>query len=242
MGNSNVKRVAIMQPYFLPYIGYFQLICASDVFVFYDDVHFIKKGWLRRNRIWSDSQELLISLPCKGASQNKLINEVQVDVDHPSFQKIQKSIRQAYSNADYFETIEPLLEQIFTLKRCSVAEFNIHSIKTILNYLGIEKQLVISSEVSPETRGMQRAERLIEITNLFGGTTYINSPGGKTLYTPDVFHEHGIKLEFFNPSIPIHDSGTRKGMPLELSILDVLFNMEPKRVAKLLCDETRLEN
>jgi hypothetical protein len=236
------RTVAIMQPYFLPYIGYFQLICASDVFVFYDDVHFMKKGWLRRNRIWSNSKELMISLPCKGASQNKLINEVEVATEHPDYLKIQKTISQSYAKAEHFNSIDPLLEQIFSLNHCSVADFNVHSLKIILNYLGIDRKILKSSEVSPETKGMQRAQRLIAITKLLGGATYINSPGGTSLYTPDIFHDHGIELEFLKNSIPVYDSGPRKGMPLELSIIDSLFNIAPKKLLEILHNGNSIES
>ena len=224
MGNSDVKRVAIMQPYFLPYIGYFQLICASDVFVFYDDVHFIKKGWLRRNRIWSNSQELLISLPCKGASQNKLINEVLVDTSHASFQSIRTTIEHAYRKAPQWQQASPLLGDIFYERVCSVSEFNERSIKAVMDYLSMPLNAVKSSELAPETRGMPRAERLIAISKILNGTTYINMPGGKDLYDPEFFERESIALKFLKPRIPNHTAPQAKGRAMNMSIIDALMH------------------
>ena len=220
-------RVAIMQPYFLPYLGYFQLIAAADVFVFYDDVHFIKKGWLRRNRIWSNNQEQLISLPCIGASQNKLINEVEVDVTHPSYCKIKESIYHAYRKAPEFENIAPLIEQIFEDRPCTVAEFNVRSICSILNYIGVSTHCVLSSEVAPESRGMHRADRLISITKKFGSSTYINSLGGKDLYDKTYFKSKDIELQFLDPKIPAFEDGIRVGQKMNLSIIDSLMLHSP---------------
>jgi len=223
-------RVAIMQPYFLPYIGYFQLICASDVFVFYDDVHFIKKGWLRRNRIWSNSQELLISLPCKGASQNKLINEVLVDTSHASFQGIRTSIEHAYRKSPQWQHVSQLLDDIFHERVCSISEFNERSIKAVMDYLGMPLNAVKSSELAPETRGMPRAERLIAISKKLNGTTYINMPGGKALYEPKIFESASVALKFLKPRIPNHTAPQAKGRAMNMSIIDAIMHYPPAEI------------
>ena len=232
MINSDVKRVAIMQPYFLPYIGYFQLICASDVVVFYDDVHFMKKGWLRRNRIWSNSKELMISLPCKGASQNKLINEVLVDTSHASFRSIRTSTEHAYRKAPQWQHVSPLLDDIFHESVCSVSEFNERSIKAVMNYLGMPLNALKSSELAPETRGMPRAERLIAISKILNGTTYINMPGGKDLYDPKFFKRESIALKFLKPGIPNHTAPQANGRTMNMSIIDALMYYPPVEINK----------
>jgi len=216
-------RVAIMQPYFLPYLGYFQLIAAADVFVFYDDVHFIKKGWLRRNRIWSNKQEQLISLPCKGVSSNKLINEIEVATKHPDYFKIKKSIIQSYAKASEFKKLRPLLEQIFDDHQCTLAEFNTRSITAILNYLDIRCELISSSEFAPETRGLERSDRLISITKKLSSSTYINSLGGKDLYDKAYFSSKDIELQFLDPNLPVFPDGIRKGQEMNFSMIDTLM-------------------
>ena len=223
MDNAPIKRVAIMQPYFLPYLGYFQLIAASDVFVFYDDVQFTKKGWIRRNRIWSNNQEQLISLPCKGASPNRLINEIEVATKHPDYLKIKKSIIQSYAKATEFKKLRSLLERIFDDHRCTLAEFNARSITAILNFLDIRCELISSSEFAPETRGLERSDRLISITKKLGSSTYINSLGGQDLYDKAYFSSKDIELLFLNPKTPIFPDGIRKGQAMNFSIIDTLM-------------------
>ena len=223
-----------MQPYFLPYLGYFQLIAAADVFVFYDDVHFMKKGWLRRNRIWSNKQELLVSIPCTGASSNKLINEVAVATNHPDYKKIEKSILQSYARASEFKAISPIVQQIFDGRPQSLAEFNARSIKAILKYLGLKSKLIFSSEIASETKGMPKSDRLIAITKKLRGSSYINSIGGAELYDKEYFHSKGIELQFLHPNIPVSSDVDRKGMAMNLSMIDILMRNNIPEVKRIL--------
>lgn len=225
-----------MQPYFLPYLGYFQLVAAANVFVFYDDVHFMKKGWLRRNRIWSNKQELIISIPCTGASSNKLINEVAVATNHPDFKKIEKSILQSYARASEFQKIRPLVEQIFDGRPESLAGFNARTINTILNYLDLQGEMIFSSELAPETKGMPKSDRLIAITKKLDGSVYLNSSGGEELYDKEYFHSNGIELQFLHPQIPLSSNGDRKGMAMNLSIIDVIMWNNPHEVRRFLSE------
>ena len=98
-----------MQPYFLPYIGYFQLIKAVNLFIIYDDVQFIKGGWINRNYILSNRNKSMFNLILKGASANKLINEISVQTDQ---NKLLKTIYHSYKKAPYFEFVYPLIENI----------------------------------------------------------------------------------------------------------------------------------
>jgi hypothetical protein len=219
----NNNRIAIMQPYFAPYLGYFQLIAASDVFVFYDDVQFMKKGWLRRNRIWSNEQEQLISIPCIGASSNQLIKEIQVAVNHPNYIKIKKSILQSYARAPEFKKVRPLVEYIFDGQQKSLAEFNADSIVVVLDYLNLRRELTYSSQLSPESRGLSRSDRLIAITKKLEGSTYINSIGGQDLYDKSHFNQNEVELKFLHPNIPVFQNGPRRGLPMNFSIIDTLM-------------------
>src|SRR5436190_18446705 len=105
-------KIAIMQPYIFPYIGYFQLIHAVDIFVFYDDVHFINKGWINRNRLLVNGKEFLFTVPCRDASQNRLIMEVEV-MDDPKFTKrLLSTVQMGYGKAPYFTGVYPLIESV----------------------------------------------------------------------------------------------------------------------------------
>src|SRR5258706_4590191 len=113
-------RVAIMQPYFFPFIGYFQLLKAVDVFVFYDDVNFIKKGWINRNRILVNGQEFLFTIPCKSISQNKLIKDVEVAWSPKDQEKFVKTLETNYKRAAYFEPTLALIKEVFSSSERSI--------------------------------------------------------------------------------------------------------------------------
>src|SRR3954471_16575208 len=101
--------IAIMQPYFFPYIGYFQLVHTADVFVFYDDVNFINRGWINRNRILLNGKDWMFTIPCNDASQNKLIKDITVQADVKGMQKMLTTIQTAYKKAPYFADVYPII-------------------------------------------------------------------------------------------------------------------------------------
>ena len=109
-------KVAIMQPYFFPYIGYFQLINLVDVFVVYDDVNYIKKGWINRNNILINKKSFLFSLPLQNMSQNKLINEIFLVEDTNWRISLLNTIQITYKNAPYFDEVYSLIEEIISYK------------------------------------------------------------------------------------------------------------------------------
>src|SRR5699024_2218756 len=111
-----MESIAIMQPYFLPYIGYFQLIAAVDRFIFYDDVDFIKNGWINRNRILINGEPKYLTIPCKNVSSNKKIKQTEHALDHRSKHKLLKKIRFAYCNAPFFDRIYSIIRQVFEKK------------------------------------------------------------------------------------------------------------------------------
>jgi hypothetical protein len=232
MCDSKAKRIAIMQPYFLPYVGYFQLICASDVFVFYDDVNFIKKGWLRRNRIRSNNRELLISLPCNGVSQNKLIKDVQVATELREFRELHKLILNSYQKAPYYHSVSSLVDEIFDINNCTVSEFNIRCILSVMSYLDIPFEYVLSSEFCPETRGMSREERILTITKLLNGSNYINLPGGRELYDIQSFKNEGVELEFLEVIIPSCVLLENSREQMNLSIIDLLMHCSKPQICE----------
>src|SRR5271156_6723013 len=139
-------RIAIMQPYVFPYIGYFQLIHAADVFVFYDDVNYINKGWINRNKILLNNKDQLFTIPCKEASQNKLIKDVEVLQDPKSINKILLTIQPAYKKAPFYNKVFPLIEEILALSDgLTISQMAISGVKNICTYLGMNRKFIISS-------------------------------------------------------------------------------------------------
>jgi hypothetical protein len=216
-----MKKIAIMQPYFFPYLGYFQLINAVDLFVFYDDVNFITRGWIHRNRVLVNNKASYLTVPCKKASQNKLIHEIETALDDKKRRKLINKIKFSYGNAPYFEQVFPLIKKVLNAKTETIAELAIKSVLKCTEYLHLETSFKISSECY-ENREMDKAERLIDITKKESGETYINAIGGKELYDKKNFAEQDIDLKFLHSEPPVYNQFEGDFIP-GLSIIDVMM-------------------
>lgn len=222
-----MKTCAVMQPYLFPYIGYYQLVNASDVFIVYDDVTFIKNSFINRNSILTNGEPKLFSLPVPGASSNVLIQ----NLDYAPAAKVLKTIQQNYSKAPYYQDVIDLILSIFANDDRSVAKLNELSISKVFDYLGIKKQIVVASELDYD-RTTDRADRLIELTKMHGCEQYINSPGGKNLYQKEYFDKKGIKLSFIESHITPYQQLSKDFLP-NLSMIDVLMNCSKKEIIKM---------
>src|SRR5690606_17868434 len=180
-------KLAVMQPYLFPYIGYFQLIYAADLFLIYDDVAYIKRGFVNRNNILAPSGVTRFTVSVPGASQNKLFSDLQFSKD---VDKVLKTIEHSYSNAPYFEDVFPLIRGALELDDRSIASVCQKSFEDIFSYLGLEKQFQKTSELDYD-RSASARDRLIALCQQFGADCYINAPGGRKLYTKHDFAEKG---------------------------------------------------
>lgn len=219
--------LAAMQPYLFPYISYFQLIQAADVFSFHDDVNYIKGGWINRNRIIRDGESKWLTVPLIKSSQNKLINEIAFDPRHKDYQKLIRTIEHAYRQAPYFSQVYPLLETILGTPTQNIAMLAQKSVTEICAYLEIKSNFKTSSVDFSESQGLEKSERLIEMCKKVGANHYINAINGVSLYDKKYFEQNGVKLNFLQTQ-PIEykqfDNGFMKGQ----SIIDVLmFNDVP---------------
>ncbi|MBU1215148.1 MAG: WbqC family protein [Gammaproteobacteria bacterium] len=222
-------KLAIMQPYLFPYLGYFQLIRAVDTFVVYDDVNFIKGGWINRNFILAQGGKQLITLPLQGASPNLLINQVEVG-GRP--EKLLESIRHCYSKAPHFSTVFPMLENIFRQQEKNLARFLDHELRQICDYLGLHPKWHISSALNKDNE-LRGPEKVLAICEELGATHYINVPGGKELYDREDFEHKGLQLSFIQPR-PIEYRQLGKTYVPNLSIIDVMMFNDQEQCAKLL--------
>lgn len=211
-------KLAIMQPYFMPYIGYFQLIKAAETFVVYDDVNYIKGGWINRNNILIDHKKKLFTIHLKNASPNLFINDIEIIDD---FRKFTKTIQLNYKKAPHFQEVYLLLENIISYKNRNLSEFIINSLNVILNYLKIETKLLISSQLNKNTL-LKGKDKVIEICKLLDARTYINPIGGQKLYSKDEFSSHGINLMFLESQSVTYKQLNNIFIPT-LSIIDVLM-------------------
>jgi hypothetical protein len=216
-----MNSIAVMQPYFFPYIGYFQLINEVDKFVFYDDVDFIKNGWINRNRILINGEPKYLTIPCKNVSSNKLINTVEHALNERGKKKLLKKLRFTYSNAPYFEHVFPVIEEVFNIDTELISEFAIESIVKVTDYLELKCEFQKSSE-KYDNHEFDAANRLIDICKIENMNYYVNSIGGKELYDKQYFLENEMKLDFLEPSITEYEQFNNEFVP-GLSIIDVLM-------------------
>ncbi len=224
------RTVAIMQPYFFPYIGYYQLVYATDTFVFYDDVAYIKGGWINRNRILINGQPIYVTVPLQGSSQNRLINHIHL-VDNRT--KLLRTIDLAYRKAPFFaETMVPVTE-VLARPVTQIGELAMASVTAIMDHLGIQRAYRVSSNDFPHTKALSRADRLIAIAQECGAAHYVNAIGGRELYDKAYFEKKGLTLVFLKPVI---DEYRQFGGPFQpgLSIIDVLMFNGRKQASTML--------
>ena len=227
--------VAIMQPYFFPYLGYFQLVHAVDHFVFYDDVMFIKKGWINRNRILMQGNEFLFTIPLEKQSQNKTIRESTVSWGKEFPNKFMNQLDSAYKKAPNYTEVRDLVDQVLQTKFESLADLANESVQATWTYLGLEKKFYQSSTLSV-SNDLSRAERLIEITKSLGESSYINAVNGQELYEKGFFKENGIDLHFLKPNLNPYPQGNTKEFVNGLSMIDVLMWNNKEEVVQRLGD------
>ena len=224
------RTVAIMQPYFFPYIGYFQLVYAADTFVFYDDVTYIKGGWINRNRLLINRKPSYITVSLRGASQNRLIRDIEL-VDNRA--QLLRTIELAYRKAPFFEeTMEPVA-QVLTCPVKHIGELAMHSITAITDHLGLSRDYRVSGNDFDHTKTLHRADRLIAITQECGSAHYVNAIGGRELYDKAYFGERGVTLDFLKPVIHEYKQFGGTFQPA-LSIVDVLMFNPVEVVARML--------
>jgi len=227
--------IAIMQPYFFPYIGYFQLINAVNKFVFYDDVNFIKRGWINRNKILINNQSNYFTIPCKDVSQNKLINQIGHALNDRSREKLLKKVSLSYRNAPFFNSVFPIIEKVVRFKSNLISDLAIESVETTCNYLKLHTSFEISSK-KYNNRDLDRADRLIDICNIEGIKHYINPESGKTLYEKSYFSKRGITLSFLKTG-DVRYKQFQNDFIQRLSIIDVMMFNSPEEIrANLLPD------
>lgn len=224
-----MKRLAIMQPYFFPYLGYFQLIKAVDEFVVYDDVNFIKQGWITRNKILLNQNEHYITLHAGGISSNKKINEILVGNNRG---KLLKTIEQAYKKAPFFENVYPLISEILSDGSTQLSKYLAASIQKISSFLGINTTFTLSSQIE-KNNNLSGQDKVIEICKKLKANQYINAIGGKELYHKDIFLNHNIELKFLR-SFEVNYKQFNNDFIPWLSIIDILMFNAIDEIHKML--------
>lgn len=215
-------KLAIMQPYFLPYIGYFQLMAAADQFIVYDNIKYTKKGWINRNRMLMNDADAIFTLPLKKDADNLNIVDRELAANFDS-RKLLNQFKGAYARAPYFENIYPLLDQIINYQKNNLFDYIHYSIMRMCEYLDIKTQILVASNITID-HSLKGRDKVLALCNATNAKIYINSIGGVELYAKDDFSNHGIHLQFIK-SLPLEYMQFRANFVPWLSIIDVLMFM-----------------
>ncbi|MCA9139312.1 MAG: WbqC family protein [Planctomycetales bacterium] len=214
------KRIAIMQPYFFPYIGYFHLLQAADTLVLYDNIQYTKKGWINRNRYLHDAADTVFSIPLRKASDYLCIDQREISVDFDR-RKLLNRIRSAYQKAPHFASTFELFTHSVECSEPNLFRFIKHSLLLLRDHLGITTDIVDSSsiEVDHSARGQ---DRVLAICGALKASMYINAAGGTALYDQEAFETRGIELRFIQSENRTYQQFNHSFVPW-LSILDVMM-------------------
>ena len=215
-----MKRLAIMQPYFFPYIGYFQLIAAVDLFIVYDNIKYTKKGWINRNRLLQNGKDVMFSLPLKSDSDYLDIRDRELS-ENFNREKLLNQLKGAYQRAPYFAQTFPLVEQIVRYDDLNLFRFLHHSIVKLCEHFGIKTEIRISSDIAID-HDLKSQDKVLALCEEVNASTYVNAIGGVELYSKETFHEEGLDLKFIQ-SKPFEYQQFGDVFVPWLSIIDVMM-------------------
>lgn len=222
---------AIMQPYFFPYIGYYQLAYEVKEFVFLDDVSFIKQGYINRNSILINGDKYEFSIPVSKISSYRKINEHRYTGEHAKFIKI---IEQAYKKAPFFSDVMPVVESVILDQDENVSRKNSKSIISVFDYLGISRVFYFSSEIELQ-QNSKGQDRILALCKKLDFKEYRNAIGGKSLYSYEDFDAAGIDLKFIQSNIQTYQQGKHEFVS-HLSMIDILMHCSKESIISMMSD------
>ncbi len=226
-------KIAIMQPYLFPYIGYYQLMNAVDEFVIYDNIKYTKKGWINRNRILVNKKEVLITVPLKGAPDYLDIRDRSIAVTWREERlTLINKIKESYRNAPQFKEVFPIINAAILFEETNLYKFLNNSLHIIKDYLEIETRLIVSSEIRIDHE-LKAEEKVLAICKTKKANMYFNSIGGMTLYNKDTFNREKIDLFFLKSKEIKYQQFANDFVPW-LSIIDVMMFNSRDEVRSLL--------
>lgn len=222
-------KIAIMQPYFFPYIGYFQLVNSVDEFIVYDNIEYSRKGWVNRNRILMDGSDVYITIPLKKDSDYLSIGErVLAESWQGDRKKILNKLRECYRQAPYFKTVFPIVEESIGSNEINLFKFLLNTLQRVNSYLEIKTTLIASSLI-PIDHNLKAEDKVLAIAKARNADVYINPIGGLALYSKLRFNEDCIELKFLKADEDIDYPQFRSPFIPFLSIIDVMmFNSQQK--------------
>jgi hypothetical protein len=224
-------KLAIMQPYFFPYIGYWQLINCADKFILYDNIKYTKKGWINRNRLLQNGVAVDFTLPLKKDSDFLHIKERNIASDFNHLKLLNK-INVLYKKSPYFEEVFSLCGQLIGYKESNLFNYLYNSISKICSFLGISTEIIISSDIHID-HTLKSQDKVIAICKKNNADKYINAIGGQILYSKEIFLNENIALKFIKSKYIDYKQFNHDFVPW-LSILDVMMFNSKEEISKML--------
>ena len=227
-----------MQPYFLPYIGYFQLINMVDHFVIYDNIQYTKKGWINRNRFLQNGKDYLFSIPLKKDSDFLNVTDRKLDNNFDKVKLLNK-IKGAYSKAPHYNTAYPIIEEVINYNECNLFFYILNSVISICKFLDINTKITKSSEISID-HSLSSQNKVLAFCKELETKTYINPIGGQNLYEKEKFEQSGFVLKFIRTN-DIKYKQFEKPFVSNLSILDLMMFNTKEEICRMLDDYNIVE-
>ncbi len=225
-----MKRLVILQPGYLPWLGFFDQLHRADEFVIYDDVQYDRRGWRNRNRVKGPQGPIWLTVPVrtKGAF-HQTVREARIENSRDWRRRHLETLRRCYRHAPFFEEIMDLLAPIYAAEWELLIDLDLALIRRLAGYLGIDTPLLFASEIA---HGGGKTGRLLRICAARGATHYLTGDAAKGYIDRQAFAEQGITLEFQGYQHPEYPQLFGEFTPY-LSIVDLLFNCGPESLAIL---------
>jgi hypothetical protein len=230
-------KLAAMQPYYFPYLGYFGLIKHSDMFIIGDNVQFMKGGWIARNRVLKqDDGWQYIGVPLAKHPMKTMIKDVKICDSEPWQEKIFKQLVHYKRNAPYYEVVIRFLQNTFSYCTESISDLNTHSLAEVCKYIGIPYKGIAFTKMDCSIESADAPDEwALNICKAIGADTYINPPGGIEFYDRKKYTEAGVTLQFLKINLRPYNQG-RESFEEGLSIIDVMMFNSPQEIQKMLDD------
>lgn len=216
---SSNGKIAVLQPSYLPWLGYFDQIASVDTFVFYDDVQYTKNDWRNRNRVKSASGPVWLTVPVCGSTSLK-INEVRIETGKKWQEKHRKTLAQLYSKATFFDEVSAMLEPLWTTRYELLVDVSVDSVTLVASYLGLKTKMLLSSSLGVQG---DKNERLVAICEKLGATYYYSGAAAREYLDVELFASRGIEVAFQCYEHPVYGQLFGDFTPY-LSVVDLLMN------------------
>ncbi len=224
------RTIAIYQPYLFPYLGYWQLLDAADVFVIGDTLQFMARSFINRNTILLNHAPHRFSISLGKASPNRKISEIEIVDDFRGFRKM---LHHAYGRSPHFDTTMNLIDQVLDHEDKNLARFAGNQIETLSRHMGGRAKVAYLSELGLPSDYTDKEQRLYDCVHALGGTRLVNPIGSAAIYRADDFSRQGIELAFLRSHTPAYPQSNRNFTP-NLSIIDAMMNVSRDGMCNML--------